>query len=263
MRLSLLIAVLLGAPLGGTALAATDSPETAAIADAPAAGGPAAPGPAATDPTRRPRPIPRRDSRASSRRRSCTRISSGSSVLPGTGYRIIAPYKDGVPCGQQANRVCTGWLPFFVEVQPSFGFARHWDVIVDLRFGVAADFNKSHEFAVAPGIRYWVDPEPSDEVFRHVSRRLRSRAATRSGRQRLRLRRAQRERLHAGDDAQSGVLPAVRRDAGARPLAALRGGRWHRRPGPFPLAEACDVRRATCNVQRATWVERLNGAVPR
>ena len=85
--------------------------------------------------------------------------------MPGSGYRIIAPYKDGIPCGQQINRVCTGWLPFFIDVQPSFGFGRHWDVIVDLRFGVAADFNGSHQFAVAPGFRYWVDADLPTKFF--------------------------------------------------------------------------------------------------
>ena len=92
----------------------------------------------------------------------------GVSLMPGSGYRIIAPYKDGIPCGQQVNRVCTGWLPFFIDVQPSFGFARRWDVIVDLRFGVAADFNGSHQFAVSPGVRYWVDADLPTKFFATV-----------------------------------------------------------------------------------------------
>jgi hypothetical protein len=83
----------------------------------------------------------------------------GLSVLPGIGYRVIAPYGEGIDCGQQAKRVCTGLLPFFVDVQPSFGFAEHWDVLIDLRFGIVSDFNQRHQFAVAPGVRYWVDPE--------------------------------------------------------------------------------------------------------
>jgi hypothetical protein len=89
----------------------------------------------------------------------------GLAVLPGSGYRIIAPYQDQVPCGQQNKRVCTGWIPFFIDVQPSFGVGRRWDVIVDLRFGVAADFSQSHQFAVAPGFRYWVDPELPAKFF--------------------------------------------------------------------------------------------------
>jgi hypothetical protein len=89
----------------------------------------------------------------------------GLAVLPGSGYRIIAPYHDMVPCGQLNKRVCTGWIPFFIEVQPSFGLSRHWDALVDLRFGVAADFSQSHQFAVAPGFRYWVDPDLDAKFF--------------------------------------------------------------------------------------------------
>jgi hypothetical protein len=89
----------------------------------------------------------------------------GLSVLPGTGYRVIAPYAEGVYCGQQAKRVCTGLLPFFLDTQASFGFAQHWDVLVDLRFGIVSDFTHSHEFAVAPGVRYWVDPDLSVKFY--------------------------------------------------------------------------------------------------
>jgi hypothetical protein len=89
----------------------------------------------------------------------------GLSVMPGIGFRVIAPYEEGIDCGQQAKRVCTGLLPFFIDVQPSFGFARHWDVLVDLRFGIATDFNQRHQFAVAPGVRYWVDPELGTKFY--------------------------------------------------------------------------------------------------
>src|SRR5262245_48364524 len=83
----------------------------------------------------------------------------GIAVMPGIGFRGVFPYQEGINCGQQAKRVCTGLLPFFMDVQPAFGFAEHWDILVDLRFGVSSDFNQNHEFAVAPGFRYWVDPE--------------------------------------------------------------------------------------------------------
>ncbi len=92
----------------------------------------------------------------------------GVAVMPGSGFRVIAPYQDMAPCGQQNKRVCNGALPFFIDVQPSFGFARHWDALVDLRFGVVADFSQSHEFAVAPGVRYWVDPELPTKFFATV-----------------------------------------------------------------------------------------------
>jgi hypothetical protein len=83
----------------------------------------------------------------------------GIAVLPGIGFRGIFPYPENINCGQQGKRVCTGLLPLFLDVQPSFGFAEHWDVLVDLRFGVGTDFTTSHQFAIAPGVRYWVDPE--------------------------------------------------------------------------------------------------------
>jgi hypothetical protein len=83
----------------------------------------------------------------------------GIAVLPGIGFRGIFPYGEMVNCGQQGKRVCTGLLPLFMDVQPSFGFAEHWDALVDLRFGLATDFTSSHQFALAPGVRYWVDPE--------------------------------------------------------------------------------------------------------
>jgi hypothetical protein len=89
----------------------------------------------------------------------------GIALLPGAGFRGIAPYEDGINCGEQAKRVCTGKLPFFIDVQPSFGFAEHWDVLVDLRFGIENDFTRSRQFAIAPGVRYWVDPELPFKFF--------------------------------------------------------------------------------------------------
>jgi hypothetical protein len=83
----------------------------------------------------------------------------GISVMPGIGFRGIFPYQENIPCGQQGKRVCTGLLPFFLDAQASFGIAQHWDLLVDVRFGIATDFTTSHQFAVAPGFRYWVDPE--------------------------------------------------------------------------------------------------------
>jgi len=50
-------------------------------------------------------------------------------------------------------------------VQPSYGLGPHWDVIVDLRFGLEADFARTHQFALAPGFRYWADPEARLKFF--------------------------------------------------------------------------------------------------
>ena len=93
----------------------------------------------------------------------------GIAMLPGIGYRGIFPYARAndqtIPCGEQGKRVCTGLLPFFIDVQPSFGFAEHWDVLIDLRFGIGTDFTTSHQFAIAPGFRDWVDPELPIKFF--------------------------------------------------------------------------------------------------
>jgi hypothetical protein len=148
-----------GAPApDGNAAPATAQPATAqpATAQPAPADGTAAPPP--------PRPAAKRFPRL--KQPSLVHLDQfGLAVLPGSGYRIIAPYQDLVPCGQQNKRVCTGWLPFFIDVQPSFGLTRHWDALVDLRFGVVADFSQSHQFAVAPGFRYWVDPDLDMKFF--------------------------------------------------------------------------------------------------
>jgi hypothetical protein len=143
------------APVGAAASAAS-APPPAAAAPAPSTGDGAAPPP--------PRPAPKRFPRLK-QPSLLHQDQFGLAVLPGSGYRIIAPYQDMVPCGQQNKRVCTGWLPFFIDVQPSFGLTRHWDALVDLRFGVQADFSQSHQFAVAPGFRYWVDPDLDMKFF--------------------------------------------------------------------------------------------------
>jgi len=181
MRVCPLFAVLLCVPMGGVARAASGTPDTAKIAEAtPAAPEASSAAPAATASPNTAGSAATTtgavsdEASAPDPRKRFPRIQPpslrhedqfGVAVMPGSGYRIIAPYKDGVPCGQQVNRVCTGSVPFFIDVQPSFGFARRWDVIVDLRFGVAADFNGSHQFAVAPGVRYWVDAELSTKFF--------------------------------------------------------------------------------------------------
>jgi hypothetical protein len=96
------------------------------------------------------------------------RLQFGLALLPGTGYRAVFPYQENVDCGQPGKRVCTARLPTFLDVQPSFGFANHWDALVDLRFGLGQDFTGTHEFAAAPGVRYWVDPKEDTKFFATV-----------------------------------------------------------------------------------------------
>jgi hypothetical protein len=93
-------------------------------------------------------------------------LQTGLSVMPGSGYRLIVPYKDGQFCGDSSGignkRVCAHSVPFFLDFQLSFGVAKRADLIADLRFGLQSDSaasRGSHQFAVAPGLRFWLDQE--------------------------------------------------------------------------------------------------------
>lgn len=91
---------------------------------------------------------------------------TGLSVMPGIGYRIIVPYQEMKPCGDSSGdaekRVCTGALPLFLELQASFGVTARIDLLVDVRFGIMGDpvaLDKQRQFAVAPGLRVWLDQD--------------------------------------------------------------------------------------------------------
>jgi len=92
----------------------------------------------------------------------------GLALLPGSGYRMIVPYKDLTYCGQLGNRVCTGRIPWFLDVEPSYGLAEGWDLIVTLRFGLEKDFARHRTFAAMPGFRYWVDRDTALRLFTTV-----------------------------------------------------------------------------------------------
>jgi hypothetical protein len=87
----------------------------------------------------------------------------GISIMPGTGYRVLVPYREGIHCGDASGninrRVCTHILPFFLDLQLSYGLHPRLDFIVDLRFAVQKDPvpGGGHQFALAPGVRYWLD----------------------------------------------------------------------------------------------------------
>lgn len=89
----------------------------------------------------------------------------GLGVLAGSGLRVLIPYQERVFCGLNDKRVCSTRLPTFLDVQPSFGLGPHWDAIIDLRFGLEADFARTHQFAFTPGFRYWLDPQARLKFF--------------------------------------------------------------------------------------------------
>ncbi|MEA2696042.1 MAG: hypothetical protein QOI66_313 [Myxococcales bacterium] len=164
---SLMAAVSLVTLLGGGAVAQGAPPRTAATPAAGAAAGAAAdPAPDTAPPAPAPDAAPPAKVFPLLRRPDLDhKLQFGFALLPGIGYRAIFPYQENIGCGQTDKRVCSGRLPFFIDVQPSFGFAIHWDVLVDLRFGIEQDFTQTRQFAVAPGFRYWVDPELPVKFF--------------------------------------------------------------------------------------------------
>jgi hypothetical protein len=67
------------------------------------------------------------------------------------------------------KRVCTSAVPFFMDLQASFGVSRRIDLLIDLRFGLGKDPATyalgSHQFAVAPGFRVWLDQDVALKFF--------------------------------------------------------------------------------------------------
>ncbi len=93
------------------------------------------------------------------------RYQTGLSIMPGTGFRAIVPYEDHQACGDSSGndskRVCTHRSPFFIDLQLSFAPGRRVDIIADFRFSLGTDpaTKDSHQFAFAPGLRFWLDQE--------------------------------------------------------------------------------------------------------
>jgi hypothetical protein len=99
-------------------------------------------------------------------------LQTGLSVMPGTGYRLIVPYKEGQFCGDSSGmgnkRVCAHSVPFFLDFQLSFGVAKRADLIADLRFGLQSDAaatKGSRQFALAPGLRFWLDQDVAIKFY--------------------------------------------------------------------------------------------------
>ncbi|MGD0835969.1 MAG: hypothetical protein ABSB49_04900 [Polyangia bacterium] len=92
-------------------------------------------------------------------------LQTGLSAMPGTGYRMIVRYNDNQSCADSsgvANKpVCARRLPTFLDFSLSFGVMARLDAMVDLRYGLEADpatFDSNrHQFAIAPGLRFWLD----------------------------------------------------------------------------------------------------------
>jgi hypothetical protein len=102
---------------------------------------------------------------------SSHRWQTGFAVMPGSGYRLITPYNENQFCGDRngraGSRVCTQFVPFFTELQLSFGLSADLDVLLDMRFGLADEpvRPRHHAFILSPGIRFWLDRTPTTKFF--------------------------------------------------------------------------------------------------
>src|SRR5262249_39300814 len=101
------------------------------------------------------------------------RHQTGFSIMPGVGYGVIVPYQEHKNCGDSSGeagkRVCTGRIPFFVELQFWFGISTRIDLITDFRLGLEGErVTDSHQFAVAPGLRVWIDQDTNVKFYTTV-----------------------------------------------------------------------------------------------
>jgi hypothetical protein len=94
----------------------------------------------------------------------------GAAVRFGSGYRAIAPRNDEF-CGEfddegEAKSICGDVYPLWLEISPSFGITASLEALVDFRiFLDEPDFTGSKGFFVAPGIKYYTDPEDLFKFF--------------------------------------------------------------------------------------------------
>ncbi|HEY0709896.1 MAG TPA: hypothetical protein VGG33_23990 [Polyangia bacterium] len=95
----------------------------------------------------------------------------GLSVMPGIGYRMIVIYNEDQVCisssGRDGKWVCNNDVPFFMDFALSYGLTRRLDLLTDVRLGVARDDAPGikRQFALAPGIRFWLDHDRPVKFF--------------------------------------------------------------------------------------------------
>ncbi len=98
------------------------------------------------------------------------RGQTGLSLMPGVGYRVIVPYKSNKDCGDPSRdaskAICTRGVPFFTDLQLSWGMTKRLDLVTDIRFQLAKDpINQGRAVAFAPGVRVWLDEDVAVKFF--------------------------------------------------------------------------------------------------
>ena len=88
----------------------------------------------------------------------------GLSFDVGSGYRALFPYASSnvSTCGTShntSNTACTDFLPAFMDLGITYGLSPKFDLLLEDRVGLGADFTGSHAETLALGFRYYPDPE--------------------------------------------------------------------------------------------------------
>jgi hypothetical protein len=95
----------------------------------------------------------------------------GFAIMPGIGYRVIARYEEGQSCLDdsldESKWVCTSDVPLFLDFQLGYGVSSRLDVLADVRLGLVRDdvLGVGRQFAVAPGVRAWLDRDVRLKFF--------------------------------------------------------------------------------------------------
>src|SRR5688572_30073064 len=89
----------------------------------------------------------------------------------GIGYRMIFRYNEQDFCGQAGKTNCHGAVPFWVEAGIGYGITDSFELITDIRIGLAEDFSPSttekgpNQLVIAPGMRVFIDDAGSIKFF--------------------------------------------------------------------------------------------------
>ncbi len=129
------------------------------LAQAQGSGEPAAPGSAepSAEPTKQAEKAP-----SAEEEKLNHKYQVGLGVRSGTGFRVIVPYGEE-NCGEADKSVCGGRQPVWLELSPSFGISSSLELLMDVRFYLEGDISASKGFFIAPGFKYYTEP---DDLFK-------------------------------------------------------------------------------------------------
>lgn len=110
---------------------------------------------------------PKEEARAAAKKGLSHKYQFGVAARAGTGYRIIAPYHEEY-CGDRKDdggnkSVCGSRQKVWLELSPSFGVSQSLELLVDVRLYLESDFTNTKAFFIAPGLKYYTDP---DDIFK-------------------------------------------------------------------------------------------------